>query len=458
MGGLTLFVLLHGAAALVGASIWLWGRWQKHEWRSPSLTAFLWPRRLVWLGVVILFVGLFVAALKNVWLDFTPDRTLSLTSMSLGVLDSLSRPVEAVVAFSGRRQTEAVSLLEQYHRASALVQIRTLAETTHSGAQIRVPGEGILLRSGEREEFVATVNEEAVTNALARVGTDKGKVVYVLAGHGEPDLDDTGPNGFSGLKQRLTRKRFEVRRLLLVESSSVPTDADLLVVSSGSAAPLSLEQTVIATYLRNGGAALFLLAPGGSEAWQPLLSEVGIMWDPQWQYEQVTARPVKDHPLAQMIPRNSVSIFSGFFPLKVWGNVPSGAVVRPALVSDESATLSPTLLAARAPGQGFLVFGITGEYPVVGNETRTRLAVFGGQGFATNVASSLLVNQEVILGCIRWLTQGDGQVQIPPPTGTPAQMIIAPESLEDTFVLLVLLPPEIFLLAGVIWLGVKGRL
>jgi hypothetical protein len=37
-------------------------------------------------------------------------------------------------------------------------------------------------------------------------------------------------------------------------------------------------------------------------------------------------------------------------------------------------------------------------------------------------------------------------------------MIIAPESLENTFVLLVLLPPEVFLLAGVVGLGVKGRL
>jgi hypothetical protein len=458
MGEATLFVLLHGGMAVACAGVWAWGQWRLHSGYYAGLVSFLWPRRLLWLGIVLTLLAVTTVGGRRTWLDLTPDRAFSLTPASLAVLGSLSRPVEVLVALPGRRGAEAMTVLERYRRASELIQIRALGEDRDAESEPALPGEGVLLRVDEWVEFLSAVSEETVTNALVRLSEKRTRVVYILAGHGEPAIDDPGPAGFAGLKHVLSKERCDVRRLLLVNMTAVPADADLLIIPSGVKAPLPEEEAVITRHVRAGGEALFFLASDQAAVWADLLAELGVVWDRQWVKQRVAARPVKDHPLAQAIPRNSVAVLSGFFPIRVWGRLPEGAEVRPALVSEESEKLSPALAAARAPGQGFLVFGVTGEYPASGTQARTRLAVFGGQGFATNAGLSLLANQEVVVGCVRWLTRGEDQVRIPPRTRTPAQMIIAPESLENTFVLLVLLPPEVFLLAGVVGLGVKGRL
>ena len=458
MRGFTLFVLLHVVAALGCGVWWVWAQWRLRRGNYPSLAGLIWPRRLLWLSMVIAVLVLLSVSGKKLWLDLTPGRALSLSAASQTALGSLSQPVEALVALPGRRGSEALALLQRYQRATDFFSVRQFGGEGSSGREPALPGEGVLLRVGERQEFLATVSEETVTNALLRLSTERKKIVYVVGGHGEPSLEDTGPAGFAGLKRVLEKERCAVRRLLLVSTPIVPADADLLIVPSGVNAPLPEEKAAVASMLRAGGMIAFLLAPDHASVWADLLAEFGIVWDRQWVEQRLAVRVVKDHPLAQALPRNSAAVFAGFFPLRVWGHLPDGAEVRPALVSDEAEKLSPALIAARAPGQGFLTLAVTAEYPVPGKQEKTRVAVFGGQGFVTNVGLSQLANQDVLVGSVRWLTQGEGEMRIPPRGRMPAQMIIAPESLEATFVLLVLLPPELFLLAGVIGLGVKGRL
>ena len=76
----------------------------------------------------------------------------------------------------------------------------------------------------------------------------------------------------------------------------------------------------------------------------------------------------------------------------------------------------------------------------------------------TNAGLSRLANQDVVVGCMRWLTQAAGSIQIMRQPRTPTQVIVAPESLEDTFVLLVLFPPELILVLSLIMLWRKGRI
>lgn len=457
MGGPTLFVLLHAGLAIVGVCGWVWGQWVVQRDRYARLSPFFLPRRLVWAGVSMLGVLVVMLSGRSVWLDLTPDQIHSLTPASLAVLRTVPQPVEVVVNLSARREAEALAVLARYRRASDLIQMRPWGDPGHID-EVALPGEGILLRMGERTEFLPSVTEEAVTNALERLRLTTPKQVYILAGHGEPVLDDPGPAGFAQLAAVLRQERSHPQRLVLVSTLAIPADADLLVVPSGTTAPLVEEQEEIARYLRSGGRALFFLAPNQAAVWQELFAEFGIVWDAQWWAQRIAARPVTGHPITQAVPRNSVALLAGFFPLRVWGELPRGAEVQPALVSDESAQLSPALAAARAPGQGFLVFGITGEYPAPQSPTPTRLAVFGSQGFATNAGLAHLANRDVVVGCLRWLTQDVGGIRIARQPQTPAQMIIAPESLEDTFVLLVLFPPELILVMSVIMLWKRGRI
>ena len=458
MGGPTLFVLIHASLAAVGVCGWSWGQWLVQRDRYARLSSFFWPRRLVWAGVSILGVVVVMLSGRKVWLDVTPDQAHSLTPASLAVLRTVSQPVEVVVNLPARRETGALAVLERYRHASDRIRIRRWGDPEHAAAEVALPGEGLLLRMGERTEFLSSVTEEAVTNALGRLRLTTPRPVYILAGHGEPALDDSSPAGFAQLVAILRQERYHPRRLVLVSTRAIPADADLLIVPSGSQAPLVEEQDEIARYLRSGGRVLFFLSSAQATVWRELFAELGIVWDTQWRAQRVAARPVAGHPIAQVVPRNSVALLSGFFPLRVWGELPEGAEVQPALVSDESAQLSPALAAARAPGQGFLVFGITGEYPAPQAQTPTRLAIFGSQGFVTNTGLSRLANRDVVVGCLRWLTQEGGGTRLARQPRTPAQVVIAPESLEDTFVLLVLFPPELILVMSVIMLWRKGRI
>ena len=74
-----------------------------------------------------------------------------------------------------------------------------------------------------------------------------------MAGHGEPVLDDPGPAGFAQLAAVLRQERCHPQRLVLVSTLAIPADADLLIVPSGTTAPLVEEQVELARHLRSGG-------------------------------------------------------------------------------------------------------------------------------------------------------------------------------------------------------------
>ena len=289
MGGPTLFVLLHAGLAAVGLCGWSWGQWVVQRDRYARLSPFFWPRRLVWAGVSILGVLVVMLSGQKVWLDLTPDRMHSLTPASLAVLRTVSQPVEVVLNLSARRETGALAVLERYRRASDLIWIRGWGDPEHAVAEVVLPGEGILLRMGEHTEFLSRVTEEAVTNALGRLRPTPPKQVYILAGHGEPALDDSARRALPNSPPSSAKSATSRGGLVLVSTLAIPADADLLVVPSGTTAPLVEEQDEIARYLRSGGRVLFFLSSAQATVWQELFAGLGIVWDTQWRTQRVAA-------------------------------------------------------------------------------------------------------------------------------------------------------------------------
>jgi len=85
------------------------------------------------------------------------------------------------------------------------------------------------------------------------VTTDKPKVAYFIGGHGERDIQDTSNAGFSQIRQKLENDNYQIATLTLPATSTVPSDASVLILASPKAELLQKDLDTLSNYLRQGG-------------------------------------------------------------------------------------------------------------------------------------------------------------------------------------------------------------
>lgn len=111
--------------------------------------------------------------------------------------------------------------------------------------------------SGENEvtsKASAPFNDRNLHTALLQVINPVDKKAYFIAGHGERDSLDGGPEGVSTAVTLLEEAGFETEVLNLITISEIPEDATVLVLIDQQAPFTEAEFDVVKTYLENGGA------------------------------------------------------------------------------------------------------------------------------------------------------------------------------------------------------------
>ena len=73
--------------------------------------------------------------------------------------------------------------------------------------------------------------EELLSSAIQSVTQSTWPTVYFLAGHGERDLEDTKPSGYSDLARVMRRDNMEIKPLFLAEHRGIPKNCSALVVA-----------------------------------------------------------------------------------------------------------------------------------------------------------------------------------------------------------------------------------
>lgn len=234
-------------------------------------------------------------------LDFTRERTFSLSSRTLKQLAVLDRPVTLTRFFGGspraQLQSERVEQLLELYRAANPKRVRLISinpdrdfekyepivkripevAVTQGGGVLIEYGEGndsrhAVLRNGDLfdvnrpriEESSAALEsvfhgEDAVTSALIGLREDKKPKVVFTTGHGEPSVAMLDPRrpGTGVWKARLEAMGSEVSEINLLQDN-VPDDALLVVVAP--ATPFKPDDAgKVKSYLDQGRPALFLL-------------------------------------------------------------------------------------------------------------------------------------------------------------------------------------------------------
>lgn len=138
-------------------------------------------------------------------------------------------------------------------------------------------GTVILVSGQDKKRLESKFDEEAFTNALVQVVSGREHRVCFTEDHGEanPD-DDQEPTGLGFVVLKLEAQNYQVDKISLIKEGGVPGRCEVLVVAGPQVDLLPVERELVAKYLKGGGRVLMLLDPLKAEATAADLSRYGL--------------------------------------------------------------------------------------------------------------------------------------------------------------------------------------
>ncbi len=386
--------------------------------------------------------------------DLTATGELTLAQPTIDLLKSLKQPVKAYGFFtpqSSSLRQSADDLLKQYAYyggSNFSYQLIDPVSNPEQAIQFKVTHDAtIILVQGDRQQVANTTDESGITTALTKLVRPKQPVVYFVQGHGEADLNSTDAQGLSTVKQSLESNGYQVRPLVI--TTTLPSDAALLVLARPNG-PLSISETqVISGYLGTGGALLFMQEPDlvlqqtGGQPWGGPFSDYltktwglafnnDILVDSQAANQNglyIIVAQYGSSPITERLG-NVASLFPVSRSIKIrppGGNFTDVTTTQLAQTTPNSWSL-PNLEQqdlSKFP-RGPFNLAVSAE----NSRTRARLALFGDLDFATNrvVANPGIrtANLTLLLNTVNWLTRQEELVSIPPKQ--PVQRALRPVS------------------------------
>ncbi|SRR6266478_3417620 len=233
--------------------------------------------------------------------DFSRNQKYALSNLTKNVLTHLDSPVKAIVFFPQAQMMfeDVSSLLREYEYASGkkftvefvnpyrnLIRARELAEKYKFGASDNI----VILDYKGKSKFVNAMDmaemdmsgqmfgqpptikafkgEEAVTSALMEITEEKQNKLYVLGGHGEPDLNGQELIDF---KSYAERQNVKFLPLNLNNVDTIPADATGLIILGPKTDLSEREVKLVSDFWVEKKGRLFVLLHPGSKT--PRLDE-----------------------------------------------------------------------------------------------------------------------------------------------------------------------------------------
>ncbi|MER3587782.1 MAG: ABC transporter, partial [Mastigocladus sp. ERB_26_1] len=283
-GTVPLAFIIAGAVVI---GIWLIWQSQESKW---------WGRRSTQAGTnalaatlaVLVILGLinFLANRYEVRVDLTETQLFTLAPESKQLVQNLKQPVKVWV-FDVTQNSLDRELLENYQKQNSNFKFEYVDPQARPGLTekfgVKDYGE-VYLESGNKRQLVQVVNvndrlsEIRLTNSLQQITSTSTAKVYFLQGHGERSLSP-GEGAISQAIQALGNKSYTTEPLNLVEKSTVPSDANVVVVAGPKRELFATEVKALQTYLNQGGNLVLMIDQGTDPKLDSLLKEWGVKLD-----------------------------------------------------------------------------------------------------------------------------------------------------------------------------------
>lgn len=421
--------------------------------------------------LVVTGAGWALAHFIDVQIDVTHERVNTLAEESVAVARGLASPVRVVsfVEVGDRADVELKALVERYQKESPQVRFeRWSMKNAEGAAAARTFGVAELLPLGGANVVVVSAvdgaqpvrlrfdagtpsQEEQLTNALRTASTKKTMTtVWIVSGHGEPDVTDAGVRGLAQWRAALLGRGIELVPLPL----SVLGNADVLaqgkaLVVPPSSSPLSAEeQAALTAFVDRGGALLLLCEPEVGVFQQSLAGRFGVTVVPDVVVEDSSFGAlaggaetiVGSSQMAHPITRPLAGALTHFPHTAALATAPvDGLEVVPLVSTSGEAKLAKT----EAHGPMPLVIAADGHLKVGG-----RAVVAADANFVDNAGLGLGANRDLALNAVLWLVQDNSAITVRPREKTGALLFLTPTSRERLAWILLFLIPVALAAAG----------
>jgi len=392
--------------------------------------------------VLVLALAGFVEAVSyrhNKRVDLTENRRHSLSPQTIQLLQNLKVDVNAVAFFRADQPNKrtAEDLLKQYARHGGSKFTWRSVDPDREPALARryaVESYGTLvLETKDRSEKVLDADEEKLTNGLVKLTREGKRVVHVVQGHGERDLQSTERAGFSDARVSLERANYEVKPLALAREGKIPDGAAVVVLAGPRTDLFPPEVEALQAYLGRGGKLLVMVDPGivtpvKDDAIKRLLASYGIELGENLVIEVNPIGQVfgigPEVPIVQEYEAHPITRDMGgittLFPLtrttSPAKSLPQGVNVQ-ALAKTSSQSWGET-------DRNSLVQGQVKPDPqdqrgplpvvVVATKDKARIVVYGTSNLAANQFLNLQGNRDFFLNSVSWLAEEEDQISIRP--------------------------------------------
>lgn len=405
--------------------------------------------------------------------DWTRGGRNTLSEASRQLLQTLKPPVTitAYASPTAGLRKNITTFVARYQKVKPDIALTFVDPNTDPArvreAGVRVDGE-LVVEVGGRRENLNQLTEEALTNALVRLGRGGERWVVFLSGHGERSPDRQASYDLSAWASQLAKRGLKTRALALGSNNAIPENTSVLVIAGPRVKLLAGEIKQIENYLNRGGNLLWLGDPGSLQGLQRIAELLGVEFqrgvvvDPTSQ--AVTGKAANfivvgrygAHPVVQGF--ELPTLYPDAAGLSV--QAPKGWEQQTLLDTTPTAWVETGSLSGRIQfdaGQDFrgpVVLAVALTRKQEGREQR--VAVFGDGDFLSNAFIAEGGNLELGMNLVNWLGSDDTYINVPALTAPDAKLSLSQTSqIIIALAFLVVLP--LGLLAGGITIWWRRR-
>ncbi|HXV42901.1 MAG TPA: GldG family protein [Anaerolineae bacterium] len=409
--------------------------------------------------------------------DLTETGDFTLSEQTIQILSQLDQPVQVFgfLQASDPRLTMAKDYLERYaqHTKFLTYEFHDPNVEPALAQSFELSNYGLVFVSGDKHYEAASVDEQTLTSGLVRVTGDAEKKVYFITGHGERNLDDTTPEGYSTVKGALERENYIVNTInLSTITTTVPAAASVLILAGPGRDLFETETQLLQTWLKDGGKLMVMADPLQPVPLPATLQEYGLAFGndfavdvansavtlaPEGLAQQLTTPMISQYPFHEIT--RDLNGFQSFFPfarsIAISSTDVSATNVAPLLTTSANSWAETDLASTQleytegVDWPGPINIGAAAE----DSHSGMRLVVFGNSSFAANqTISPQVANLDLFMNAVNWLAEEEELISIRPKQPTDRRLFLTPMQSNLTLLTtLIVIPLAVFGAGIAVW-------